>query len=77
MELQSWNFTVIIIGIGKYLSVCQNFSAKSVWGGAQRSLVYMGPPNISETTRARKLNLDILLDMVKYPLYQKFSARGV
>ena len=37
----------------------------------------MGPPNISETTIARKLNLKIPLDMVKYPLYQTFSARGV
>ena len=28
-----------------------------------------GPPIISETTRARKLNLKIPLDMVKYPFW--------
>jgi len=29
--------------------------------------VNLGPPDILETTTARKLNLKILLDMVKYP----------
>jgi len=29
----------------------------------------MGPPDISETIRARKLNVKIPLDMVKYPLW--------
>jgi len=31
--------------------------------------VNLGPPNIPETTRARKLTLKPLLDMVKYPLW--------
>jgi len=33
--------------------------------------VNLGPPDISETTTARKLNLKIQLDMIKYPLYTK------
>jgi len=31
--------------------------------------VNLGPPDISETTTARKLNLKITLDTVKYPLW--------
>ena len=64
--------------MGKYLSVCQNFSARGCMGGAALPSVH-GTPNISETTRARKLNLKIPLglDMVKYPLYQTFSIRGI
>jgi len=38
--------------------------------------VYMGPPNISETTRGRKLNLKILLDMVKVPTLPKKISLG-
>ena len=46
------------------LGVCQNFSARGRprGGGA-------GPPIISETTGARKLNLKIPLDVVEYPLW--------
>jgi len=47
--------------------VCQNFSA---WGGLRGAgpiNVNLGPPDISETTTARKLNLKIRLNMVKYP----------
>jgi len=52
----------IYIGIGKYLSVCQNFSARARLG-AQRSLLYWDLHNFSETTRAKNLNLKIPLDM--------------
>ena len=45
----------------------QNFSARWRAGGAVPPNVNLGPPDISETTTARKLNLKILLDMVKYP----------
>jgi len=38
-------------------------------GGAGPSNVNLGPPDISETTRVRKLNLKIPLDMVKYPIW--------
>jgi len=40
--------------------------------------VNLGPPIISESTRARKLNLKILLDIVKYLLcsQKNDSARG-
>ena len=35
--------------------------------------VHLGPPNISENTRARKLKLKMPLDIVKYsPRVQKF-----
>ena len=37
--------------------------------GCRAPNVNFGPPDISETTRARKLNLKIPLDMVKYPLW--------
>jgi len=38
---------------------------------AQSPNVNLGPPDISETTTARKLNLNILvtLDIAKYPLW--------
>jgi len=48
--------------------VCQNFSVRGRPGGAQPLNVNLGPLIISETTRARKLNLKIPLDVVKYPL---------
>jgi len=39
--------------------------------------VNLGPPNIYENTRARKLKLKTPLDIVKYSLgYKNFSARG-
>jgi len=49
------------IGIGKYLGYVKIFPLAGVWEA------YLGPPDISETTTARKLNLNIRLDMVKYP----------
>ena len=57
------------IGIGKYLGLCQNFSARGVRKAQGPPNVHLGPPIISETTRARKLNLRIPLDMVKYPFW--------
>jgi len=39
-----------------------------VGGGAGPTNVNLGSPNISETTRARKLKLKTQLDMVKYSL---------
>jgi len=38
-------------------------------GGAGPPNVNLGPPDISETTTARKLNLKIPLDMVKHLLW--------
>jgi len=50
-------------------------------GGAQGHSapnVNLGPPNISESTRARKLKLKTQLDIVKYSIWYKFCfARGV
>ena len=61
--------------IGKYLRVCQNFSPRSV-RGPRLINVNLGPPIISETTRARKLKLKTQLDVVKYSLLvQHFPAR--
>ena len=56
------------IGISKYSSVCQNFSARGRPGGAEPPNVHLGPSNISETTTSRKLKLKIQLDVVKYSL---------
>ena len=47
----------------------KNYSARWRPGGVGPPNVNLGPPDISETTRARKLNLKIQLDMVKYPLW--------
>ena len=42
-------------------------------GGVGTPSVNLGPPNISENTRARKLKLKMPLDIVKYSLWvQKF-----
>ena len=53
------------IGIGKYLGCGKIFPLWRVWGGAGPLNVNLGPPDISETTTDRKLNLNI--GMVKYP----------
>ena len=58
------------IGLGKYLG-CVNFFPIGASGDAGPLNVNLGPPDISETTRARKLNLKIPLGMVKYPLGYK------
>jgi len=43
------------------------FPLGSIQGGKGPPNVNLGHPDISETTRAKKLNLEIPLDMVKYP----------
>ena len=48
--------------------MCQNFSARGRPGGAGPPNVNLGPSDISETVRARQLNLKLPLDVVKYPL---------
>ena len=48
-------------------------------GGTEPPNVNLGPPKISETTRARMLKLKTQLDIVKYSLWVKkknFSDRG-
>ena len=62
---------------GKYLRECQNFSATGPPGSAGSPNVNLGPPNISESKRGRKLKLKTTLDIVTYsPRVQKISARG-
>jgi len=54
------------LGIGKYLEVCQNFSARGVWG-VHGPLMYIWDLHIiSETTGTRKLKLKTQLHVVKY-----------
>ena len=50
----------------KYSLRVQKFSATWRPGSAGPPNVNLGPPDISETATARKLNLKIPLDMVKY-----------
>jgi len=61
------------LDIAKYsLCVKKNFSARGRPGGVGHPSVNLGPPNISENTRATKLKLKTPLDIVKYsPLVQK------
>jgi len=49
-----------------YKQACSSSNWVLGYGG---SWTICGPPGISETTTARKLNLKIPLDMVKYPLW--------
>jgi len=46
--------------------VYKDFSARGRPGGVGPLSVNLGPLNISETTRARKLKLKMQLDMQKY-----------
>jgi len=58
--------------LGRYLGVCQNFSAR----GVGPLNVNLGPPIISETIGARKFKLKTQLHVVKYSLrYKNLSAR--
>jgi len=65
-----WSYDAYTVRLYRYkqvLGVCQNFSARGIWG-EQGPLMWIWDPRIiSETTGARKLNLQIPLDMVKYP----------
>ena len=54
------------------MATCKNLSTRGRLGAAGFFNVNLGPPDISETTIAIKLNLKLPLDMVKYPhLVQK------
>jgi len=44
----------------------KNFSARGRPGGVGSPSVNLGPPNISESKRAKKLKLKTTLDIVKY-----------
>ena len=48
------------------LYVKKNFSARWCPGGVDPPSVNFGPPNISASTRARKMKLKSQLDMVRY-----------
>ena len=64
-KLKLYNY----IGIGKYSSVCQNFSSRGRPGSAGPLMyIWDHPPNISEITTARKLKIKTHLDVVKYSL---------
>ena len=67
------------LDIVKYsLWVKKNFSDRKRPGGVWPPSVSLGPPNISENTRARKLKLKTPLDIVKYSLrVHNFFPRGV
>jgi len=60
------------IGIGKYLGMCQNISDRGGLGvqGRPPPNVNLGPPIISETTRARKLKLrtQLAIDKCLFPI---------
>jgi len=61
------------IGIGKYLGVCPNNSARGRPGGAAPANVNLGPSYYLGNYKSRKLNLKTQLDVVKYSLWlQKF-----
>ena len=56
----------------------KNFSARGRPGGIGSPDVNLGPPNNSESKRARKLKLKRPLDIATYsPRVQKIYARGV
>jgi len=64
------------LDIVKYTLWVQKFRRYRRPGGVWPPSVNLGPPNISETKRARKLKLTTPLDIVKYsPRYKKISAR--
>ena len=72
-KLKIYNY----IDIGKYLRAFQNFYARGPPGSAGPPSVNLGPLNISESKRARKLELKTPLEIVTYsPGVQKKSARG-
>ena len=67
------------LDIVKYSLGYKNFSARGRPGGVGPPSVNLGPPNISESKRARKLKLKMPLDIVTYSpwVQKKISARGV
>ena len=74
-KLKIYNY----IGIGKYLCAFQNFYARGPPGSAGPRNVNLGPPNISESKRARKLKLKTPLDIVTFSprVQKKIPLRGV
>jgi len=61
------------LDIVKYSLYVKKMCARGRPGGVGPPSVNLGPPNISENTRARKLKLKTPLDIVKYsPRVQKF-----
>jgi len=54
------------LDIVKYSHYVKKNSARGRPGGVGLPSVNLGPPNISENTRARKLKLKTPLDIVKY-----------
>ena len=55
-----------LLDIEKYSLWVQNFSARGRPGGVGTPSVNLGPPNISESKKARKLKLKMPLDIVTY-----------
>ena len=53
------------LDIVKYSLWVKNFSARGRPGGVRPPSVNFGPPNISESKRAKKLKLKTPLDIVK------------
>jgi len=54
------------LDIVKYSVWVKKFTARGRLGGVRPPSVNLGPPNISEDTRARKLKLKTPLYIVKY-----------
>jgi len=54
------------LDIVKYSLWVKNFSARGRPGGVGPPSVNLGPPNISESKRARKLKLKMRLEIVTY-----------
>jgi len=74
-KLKIYNY----IDIGKYLCAFQNFYARGPPWGIRPPSVNLGPPNISESKRARKLKLKTLLDTLTFSpgVQKKFPLGGV
>jgi len=65
------------LDIVKYWLWVKKILRKGRPGGVGPPSVNLGPPNISENTRARKLKLKTSLDIVKYsPRIQKIFPLG-
>jgi len=65
------------LDIVKYSLWVKKLSARGRPGGVGPPSVNLGPPNISESKRARKLKLKTLLDIVKYsPQVRKHFPLG-
>jgi len=66
------------LDIVKYSLWVQKFLRQGASRVVRPPSVNVGPPNVSESERARKLKLKTSLNTVKYSLrYKKISARGV